>query len=822
MAFRWEHLHSTLVLFALANVPGSSTAAFDLPGPRIEVRITRSGNTLPIAQVPNLQPGDRIWVHPKLPPEQSVHYLLIAAFLRCVTNPPPATWFTKAATWNKQVREEGIVLTVPRDAQHLLLFLAPETGGDFSTLRSAVWGKPGAYVRASKDLNWASLARSRWDAYLNALRGTSDSDPKAIHDRSVLLARSLSIKLGQQCFDKPSAQQAPCLMQNTDQLVMEDGHSQSMFATLTSGAGSDLIGQLSTARVAGGGAYSPYVGAFVDLARLLEGFHTARYQYIPALALPKQVELNLKLNNPPSFHKPMSVLVFTLPPIEATQIPPLRAANPSEAFCLQKPSLVLPVEGAPLVFSTDLAHDVVLQVKTKSGPGMDLPATADAARGGFLIDARKLRDTALDGDSSGMLHGNWGFQAFDGPSFRLRSAHSTKWTVPSADQTALIVGRDDALHLLSDDATCVDQVTMRDREGNDVITSWKVLKPGVLEVQIPLTGKSVGPVTILVKQHGLTEPDAVRVQSYSEAGRLDEFIINAGDPEGILRGTRLDEVAGIEFDGVHFIPAGLSRAHDRDELRLSAPAIGPVAHRAGDTVIAHVALKDGRSLNLPTIVAPPRPSVTLISKSVDPGPSAETIHLGGEDEVPQDGKLSFFLKTEIPAAFPRNEQIEVETEDGSYNVLLSLEDGTLILEDSQNALAELDLHRFNGRSAFGPLRFRPVHGDRKGDWQQLATLVRAPSLTEIRCPDRSAKQCTLSGSNLFLIDSIASDPDFTESVSVSLGSVSSTVRVPHPGGAVLYIKLRDNPSVVNIAAPVISYGPNTLNDRRRRTGQGPN
>jgi hypothetical protein len=121
-------------------------------------------------------------------------------------------------------------------------------------------------------------------------------------------------------------------MQNTDQLVMEDGHSQSMVSTLTSGAGSDLIGQLSTTRLAGGGAYSPYVGAFVDLARLLEGFRTARYQYILALALPRQSELNLKLNNPPSFKKPMSVLVFSLPTIEPNVFPPLRAANPTSTF----------------------------------------------------------------------------------------------------------------------------------------------------------------------------------------------------------------------------------------------------------------------------------------------------------------------------------------------------------------------------------------------------------------------------------------------------------------------------------------------------------
>ena len=133
-----------LLLIAISNLARAGTAEFDLPGPRIEVRVTRAGKSLPIAQVPNLQPDDRLWLHPDLPAGQSVHYLLIAAFLRGSTNPPPDEWFTKAETWTKRVREEGIVVTVPKDAQQTLLFLAPETGGDFSTLRSAVRGKPGA------------------------------------------------------------------------------------------------------------------------------------------------------------------------------------------------------------------------------------------------------------------------------------------------------------------------------------------------------------------------------------------------------------------------------------------------------------------------------------------------------------------------------------------------------------------------------------------------------------------------------------------------------------------------------------------------------
>ncbi len=45
---------------------------------------------------------------------------------------------------------EGIVITVPADAQQAVLFLAPETGGDFSSLRSAVRSKPGVLSEPCK------------------------------------------------------------------------------------------------------------------------------------------------------------------------------------------------------------------------------------------------------------------------------------------------------------------------------------------------------------------------------------------------------------------------------------------------------------------------------------------------------------------------------------------------------------------------------------------------------------------------------------------------------------------------------------------------
>jgi len=768
--------------------------------------VTRAGKTLPVSQVPNLQPGDRMWIHPLLPSSQSVHYLLVVAFLRGSTNPPPENWFTRAETWNKLVREGGIFVTVPQDAQQALLLLAPQTGGDFNTLRSTVRGKPGAFVRASQDLNQASLDRSRLDRYLDIIKQTSSTEPEALHERSVLLARSLNMKLDKECFDKPSEQQAPCLMQNTGQLVLEDGHSQSMVAALTSGPNSDLIGVLSTTKQAGGGAYSPYVGAFMDVARIMENLHTAEFQYIPALALSKDDVVELKLNNPPSFRKPKSVIVVGLPAVEAAQFPPLRPVDSKQVFCLEQPALVLPVEGAPLVFSTGYAHDLVLRVKEKSGLSADLPVHADAARGGVVIDTHTLR-AGLDAELTGTVRGYWGFEAFDGPNLHLRSAHTAKWTMAAADASALVVGREDVLHMQADDAACVDQVSIKDEHGKTAKAVWKLTKPNELEVKVPLKDATPGRLTMLVKKHGLAQPDEIPLQTYSEAGRLDNLVIHAGDQHGVLIGTRLDEVAGLEVNGVHFAPAGLRRAQQKDELKVSAPSAQPAVLQQDQKLLARVALKDGRVLELQTTVAAARPKVSIIGKSVQTpqGASRSAIRLANQDDLPQNGLLSFFLKAETPATFPRSEKIEVAAEDDSFHVLLSFADGNLTLQDPKTVLAVLDPLKSFGPSAFGPLRFRPVDANgTAGDWQPLANLVRIPTLKEIRCPDSPDKQCTLSGTNLYLIDSVASDAAFTHAVPVPVGFADSTLAVPRPNGTLLYLKLRDDPAAVNAATlPVL-------------------
>jgi hypothetical protein len=812
-------------------------AAFDLTGPKVQVRVQREGHTLPIAEVPNLQSGDRLWVHSDLPDSQSVHYLMIISFLRGSTNPPPDSWFTRVETWTKPASDEGVYVNVPEGAQQVMVFLAPETGGAFSTVRSAVRGKPGAFVRAAQDLEQASYDRQRLEKYLDSVREPL-ADPEQNKQRTTLLARSLNMKVDQQCFDKPTAQQVPCLTQNPDQLVLDDTHSETLVATLTGGPSSDLLVQASATPTAGAGYYSAYVGAVVDVVKILGSAHTALFQYIPALALPKKDDLNLRLNTPPSFRNPKSVIVIALPLIAPSANPPLRPVDATQVFCLNNPALVLPAEGAPLVFGTQLAHDFVLHMPIKSPAGIDLPAVPDPARGGFVIDTKSVQSLQLQGEITGTLRGIWGFRSFEGPHFTLRASSPQQWIVASKDASALIVGREDTLHLESPAACCVKSVSVRDEKNKVSDVVWKLTKSETakpethtedLEVKVPLQKATAGTLTLLIHQLGISQPDEVPLHTYAEAGRLDAFNIHSGDAEGVLKGTRLDQITSMEVAGLQFTPEGLSRVNQQDELKVIChDASVSQKLQPGTALAIHVTLKDGRHLDLQSSVEETRPRVTVLSKSVqlDPSDSPSSISLENQNELPQDARLNFFLKTQVPENFPPAEKIEVSTADDSFHVQLSEKDGNLTLQDSKTIFGVLDPVKLLGPSAFGPLKFRPIAADgTAGDWQPLVTLVRIPMLEGIHCvktaevktaeakigEEKSAeiktaeKQCTLDGDKLFLIDAVSADSDFTNSVTVPDGFVESTLTIPQPDGKSIYLKLRDDPSnVVTVNLPIVS------------------
>ncbi len=647
---------------------------FDLSGPKVDVHVKRGDATLPIAEVPNLLPGDRLWVHPDLPESQATHFVLVVAFLRGSTNPPPPEWFTRVETWTRGARDEGVFVTVPPGAQQALLFLAPETGGDFNTLRNTVRGRPGTFVRASQDLQAASWERMRLEAYLVDVKVTSQFDPKALKTRTEMAARSLGIKVNESCFDKPAEEQASCLSQNSEGMVLDDAGEQSVVNQLTTGSTLDLMNAISSTSMAGGGVYSAYVGAVVDMAKILSSLHTAHFQYIPALALPTNDSLNLRLNMPPSFRNPKSVVVVALPPIGLARPEPLHPINPEESFCAFKPGLVFPADGAPLVYATGMAHDLALHVMPADAKGktVDIPLTADAGEGG-LVPSGKIAKLP-DGDLTAVVKGKWGFDDWIGPEYRLVTAGAGRWKVDAADQSALVVGRNDTVKLDGGHASCVEKVAAAIGEDPSIALAWNSPEPGKLEIVVPLKDAGPGPVNVEIDQFGVADSDHVRMVAYAAAASLDGLTLNSGDKTALLKGTRLDEVAKAQVGGVTFTPLRLDHVENLDQLQMKRLAT-TYSLEPGKAYEAHVDLKDGRMLNAPVTVDPPRPQVTLAEQ----GRSARCRHAvrlciwAARTTCPSRDGWSSFSSPMCRPDFPRDEKVEVAAADSSFHTMLTLE-----------------------------------------------------------------------------------------------------------------------------------------------------
>ncbi|MBS1798663.1 MAG: hypothetical protein JSS95_02430 [Acidobacteria bacterium] len=816
----------------------ADSGRFDLVGPRIDVRVTRGDKTLPIASVPNLQAGDKLWLFADLPRTQSVHYLLVAVFLRGTTNPPPDSWFTKIETWNKKVREEGVTITVPEEAQQAILFLAPETGGDFSTLRSAVQGRPGIFVRASQDLSEAGFEQARIEKYLDSIRQTPPGDPKALLDHSNFLARTLNLRPNQECFTKPVDQQYNCLTQTGTQTLLNDGHGETVASMLSSGDTSAFIGAASRTAVMGGGMYSAYVGAVVDLVRLTSNLHTAQYQYIPAIAFPRVEQLNLRLNTPPSFHNPKSVIVIGLPSIQKAVPPPLRAAESRHVTCLLEPTVVLPVEGAPLVFSTGFAHDLYLHV-TGGAPRADIPLEADAYKGGLVIAPAKERkalpspseeaaapvaDNAdqgkvkepTDPDAprtavTGTIMGHWGFDPFTGPTLPLQDVPGTGWKLSS--EGVLIAGRENHLNLSSSGTACIDTITLERPSGRQVDVKWKQSdKPSTVDVSLSLKSVDPGAIHLKVRQFGDHDVASVTAQTFSEPSQLASLNLHAGDTKAILTGTSLEQVRQITLDTLVFTPSGSPAAVPRSEtsqtLSFTLPPNAPApALKPGDRLIAKVVLNDGRTLSVPVNITSSRLEVALLNKSVNQ-PTGSPIHLANPDDLPITQRLTFSLRSKAP--FPRNAQVEIADEDETMRTTLSVTAGSLVLQNSHTVLGTFDPLKAFGTSAFGPVRLRALGPDgTPGDWIPLATLVRLPTLDTLHCPFDPAAACKLTGSNLYLVDALSTTSDFGTAVDVPEGFVGNTLSMPRPPKSGFYLKLRDEPESANLVslAPQIQRGP---------------
>jgi hypothetical protein len=462
-----------------------------------------------------------------------------------------------------------------------------------------------------------------------------------------------------------------------------------------------------------------------------------------------------------------------------------------------------------LVFATQLAHDLVLHVQPADAKdkAVDIPLTVDAGEGGLVPDTKI--PSLPDGELTAEVRGKWGFDDWQGPQYQLVRAEPGKWSVNAADRSALVVGRDDTVQLDAQTSDCVEKVEAKIDEGPSVPLTWNSVKLGQLEVTIPLKDAGPGPVSIEVYQYGQDKPDRLSMVAYAAAASLDKLTLNSGDQAALLMGTRLDEVAKAEVGGVTFTPAALNHVENLDQLQMNTTG-ATFGLEAGKPAVALVELKDGRALKVPVTVDPPRPQVTLVSKGVQQDDTApEPVQLGSPDDLPVDGRLVFFLKSDVPPDFPRTEKVELAAADSSFHTLLTLSDGSMMLEDATTAEASVEpLTRF-GPSAFGPVRLRAISADgAAGSWVPLGTLVRIPGFKDLHCPRAVAKPCVLSGTDLFLATSFAATSSFDNPVDVPAGFTGTQIVVPHPVDGVLYLKLRDDPATEEtLTLPVTPIAP---------------
>ncbi|WP_395334568.1 hypothetical protein WBP06_23715 [Novosphingobium sp. BL-8H] len=789
---------SALALIGIAAVSPAAAdpAPFELTGPDLKIEVTRGQQTLPIAQVPSLAEGDELSIHAALPADQGLKFLLVSAFLRGATNPPPKDWIATASTWKEKEKDKALSLTVPKGARQAVLLMVPDTNGAEGALIDAVRGKPGEFVRAGKDLNQASLDHSRLIAFMDAIQAQDNNAPEYLRTVAPVLAHSLSIKLNEDCLSKVIEMQASCLLENREQLVLNDVHSSSIADTLT-GAPTDLALQLSATPQAGAGYYSAYIGVARDIARIFGAFSNPQFGYLPTLAVRRGDTMSLLLNTAPSFQKPKSVMVAALPAVE-TDIPPQLRSTAKEPVCLARPGAVLGVEGAPLIFSTSLAHDMRVKLTNASGQTTDVTVLPRADKGGYALAGDALPST-FSGSMRAQLHGSWGFSTFDGPDFLVQRPDGNAWKV-SGDADALVIGRDNEVVLEGNAPSCVDEVSVRQGNGAPRPLEWKVRDGHHLAITVPKGAAGPGELQVELRLQGAKSPETVTLRARAEASRIDGFEIHAGDGQGELTGQRLDQVQSLTLGDIEFRPDGLTREGAVDHLRLTAQGAARVpAQGAADK--AAVRLADGRTLPLPVKVAPPRPQAELLSRTVYPGPATpgtRSLELG--ELLPDDGDLVFSVRAAAGNRFDTADVVEIgaggDTGGNTGTVRLTVGKG-LTLASAQVLVARVKAAELPA-GTFGPLRFRLVDGGIAGDWAPLATLARLPRIEGLSCDAKGkakaeAAPCTLSGRDLFLIEAVSADAAFAQAVTVPPGFTGATLQVPQPVDGKLLLRLRDAP-----------------------------
>ena len=427
---------------------------------------------------------------------------------------------------------------------------------------------------------------------------------------------------------------------------------------------------------------------------------------------------------------------------------------------------------------------------------------------------------------TGTVRGFWGFDPFTGPTVPLQEVPGLGWKVLSGEP--LIVGhKQDHLVLASTGSACVESITFDTVAASDTKATVKLpdtpaAPPNALDVTIPLDSTNPGSLQLAIHQYGVAVPTPLSIRTYSEPARVEALTLHAGDRTALLSGQHLDQVRQVRINDLHFTSAAPT-VPDKLPLALPADAPNPNLH-PGEKLTARITLTDGRDLDLPFTVAPPRPNLTLRSRST-PHDAASPIKLVSKDDLRIDEPITVILKS--PNPIPRTEEIEVASQDPSPDATpqdnasskLTFASGALVLQDSHTLRATFDPLKLFGMSIFGPIRLRAIQpGTDPGDWIPIANLVRLPTVSTLLCPSDPLKPCSLTGSSLFLIDAIGPsatlDGVLTDPVSVPEDFADTTLAVPHPAGGILYIRPRDDRAAIATLTLPIQPEPTSVRPSR--------
>jgi len=174
----------------------------------------------------------------------------------------------------------------------------------------------------------------------------------------------------------------------TGNLVLDDATASPWSRALISRSDSDLIGAVSATPLAGGGFLQRVRGSHRRSRARDEHIHTASYQYIPALVLPKKQQMNLRR----TIRRPSQAQVghrCRAPAVEAPQLPPLRSVRIPSKYFASTIAIGVARRGRATGLFSGHAHDLYFTCKAKAERGRS-SARADAASGGFVVDTHAV------------------------------------------------------------------------------------------------------------------------------------------------------------------------------------------------------------------------------------------------------------------------------------------------------------------------------------------------------------------------------------------------------------------------------------------------